>query len=176
MPLDPIKSTHLQLDDVPPELLPKHHECMLKRVCACVRVCVCVCVCTYMFAYIRTSVCMHACTCGVAKQHVLHHYCITSPSCVPSFRLKFSAQAPPSFSGTYMFAYICTSACMRACTCGVAKQHVLHHYCITSPSCVPSFRLKFSAQAPPSFSDYSLYRWKSSSSPETSPRNSTAHW
>ena len=30
--LDPIKSTHLELDDVPPELLPKHHECILKRV------------------------------------------------------------------------------------------------------------------------------------------------
>lgn len=27
-----IKQSHLQLDDIPPELLPKHHENMLKRV------------------------------------------------------------------------------------------------------------------------------------------------
>ena len=29
---EPIKKSHLQLDDLPPELLPKHHENMLKRV------------------------------------------------------------------------------------------------------------------------------------------------
>ena len=54
--LESIKSTHLQLDDVPPELLPKHHEFILKRVrvCGCVCVCVCMCACTH-------AACVHVC-------------------------------------------------------------------------------------------------------------------
>lgn len=28
----PIKGSHLELDDIPPELLPKHHELILKQV------------------------------------------------------------------------------------------------------------------------------------------------
>ena len=28
----PLKGSHLQLDDIPPELLPKHHELILKQV------------------------------------------------------------------------------------------------------------------------------------------------
>lgn len=58
--LDPIKSTHLELDDVPPELLPKHHECILKRVrvSACVSACVHDCLCSSLCVCTYTSGCM----------------------------------------------------------------------------------------------------------------------
>ena len=36
----PLKESHLQLDDLPPELLPTHQERIKKKVCLCMRVCV----------------------------------------------------------------------------------------------------------------------------------------
>ena len=52
----PIKRSHLNLDDLPPELLPKHQECIKKQVCVCVCVCVCACVCVCVCVCVRACV------------------------------------------------------------------------------------------------------------------------
>ena len=94
-----IKSYHLNLDDIPVELLPTHQEKIMKQVCApllhemprelaafpcvcaCVRACVCVCACA--------CVCMHACVhvCCIYMYNVyimypLHAYTSLTCACL----------------------------------------------------------------------------------------------
>lgn len=103
--LDPIKSTHLQLDDVPPELLPKHHECILKRVrvSACVSACVCMTVCVAVCMSVSVSVCVctytWACMC-VAVGTCMSRVCEYNVVCyIVDPYLKVAIICSANFSG-----------------------------------------------------------------------------
>ena len=81
----PLKKSHLQLDDLPPELLPKHQERIKKKVrlcvydclciCACACPCVCVCVCMFVCVcvYVCVCVCMFVCVCVCVCVYYLIH-------------------------------------------------------------------------------------------------------